>query len=237
MKDVKVYAQNLRSYNIGLDQGRWITLGIEEQELQRILTEQLHLTKNHPDMAIFDYQADFEISEYEDIYELNQAVAQLKQLPEQDYEKVMDYCDARDITSPLEISNVCLQADEVPYERFPDWIDENNSLAPEIKAAGMEGYFDYKAYGRDEAINSYDIGDHGFVNKRISIDVEKYSYEEIQNQLKENGLDESMEYKEENTWESEENFWSDEATYEQETYMASDNEIMVEEDIEITMDN
>jgi len=33
------------------------------------------------------------------------------------------------------------------------------------------------------------------------------------------------------------NFWSDEATYEQETYMASDNEIMVEEDIEITMDN
>lgn len=165
MKDVKVYAQNLRSYNIGLDQGRWITLGIEEQELQRILTEQLHLTKNHPDMAIFDYQADFEISEYEDIYELNQAVAQLKQLPEQDYEKVMDYCDARDITSPLEISNVCLQADEVPYERFPDWIDENvkdpeeklgyalfenNSLAPEIKAAGMEGYFDYKAYGRDD---------------------------------------------------------------------------------------
>lgn len=28
MKDVKVYAQNLRSYNMGLDQGRWITLGI-----------------------------------------------------------------------------------------------------------------------------------------------------------------------------------------------------------------
>ena len=68
-------------------------------------------------------------------------------------------------------------------------------------------------------------------------DVEKYSYEEIQNQLKENGLDESTEYKEENTWKSEENFWSDEATYEQETYMASDNEIIVEEDIEITMDN
>ena len=129
-------------------------MGIEEQELQRILTEQLHLTENHPDMAIFDYQADFEISEYEDIYELNQAVAQLKQLPEQDYEKVMDYCDARDITSPLEISNVCLQADEVPYERFPDWIDENvkdpeeklgyalfenNSLAPEIKAGSKTG--------------------------------------------------------------------------------------------------
>ena len=45
MKDVKVYAQNLRSYNMGLDQGRWITLGIEEQELQKILTDYLHLTE------------------------------------------------------------------------------------------------------------------------------------------------------------------------------------------------
>lgn len=36
MKDVKVYAQNLRSYNMGLDQGRWITLGIEEQESEPI---------------------------------------------------------------------------------------------------------------------------------------------------------------------------------------------------------
>lgn len=194
MKDVKVYAQNLRSYNMGLDQGRWITLGIEEQELQRILTEQLHLTENHPDMAIFDYQADFEISEYEDIYELNQAVAQLKQLPEQDYEKVMDYCDARDITSPLEISNVCLQADEVPYERFPDWIDENvkdpeeklgyalfenNSLAPEIKAAGMERYnmqYDKFTVEKEETIK-----DLGYIKLRTNNEIEiKIPMEEYQ---------------------------------------------------------
>lgn len=194
MKDVKVYAQNLRSYNIGLDQGRWITLGIEEQELQRILTEQLHLTENHPDMAIFDYQADFEISEYEDIYELNQAVAQLKQLTEQDYEKVMDYCDARDITSPLEISNVCLQADEVPYERFPDWIDENvkdpeeklgyalfenNSLAPEIKAAGMERYnmqYDKFTVEKEETIK-----DLGYIKLRTNNEIEiKIPMEEYQ---------------------------------------------------------
>lgn len=63
MKDVKVYAQNLRSYNMGLDQGRWITLGIEEQELQRILTEQLHLTENHQTWRFLIIQADFEISE------------------------------------------------------------------------------------------------------------------------------------------------------------------------------
>ena len=44
-------------------------------------------------------------------------------------------------------------------------------------------------------------------------------------------------YKQENLWEANQESLSNEATYEQETYMASDNEIMVEEDIEITMDN
>ena len=44
-------------------------------------------------------------------------------------------------------------------------------------------------------------------------------------------------YKQDNLWEANQESLSNEATYEQETYMASDNEIMVEEDIEITMDN
>ena len=44
-------------------------------------------------------------------------------------------------------------------------------------------------------------------------------------------------YKQENLWEANQESLSNEATYEQETYMASDNEIMGEEDIEITMDN
>ena len=122
---------------------------------------------------------------------------------------------------------------------------ENNSLAPVIKAAGMEDYFDYKAYGRDEAINSYDIGDHGFVNKRISVDVEKYSYEEIKEMMKdqENDLDQGQtfstfqNYEEQNVWEPEQENWSETSTYEQENYTMSGNESVIEEDIdlEITM--
>ena len=54
-----------------------------------------------------------------------------------------------------------------------------------IKAAGMEDYFDYKAYGRDEAINSYDIGDHGFVNKKkYQLMWKSILTKKIQNQLK-----------------------------------------------------
>lgn len=257
MRDIEVYVENLRSYTAGKDRGQWITLGIDEKELQQILTKQVGLTENYPDMAIFDYNADFKISEYENIYDLNQLAVQLKQMPEHDYIKVMEYCQSRDILTALEMSNVCQQIDEIPYQHFPDWIDknivdpeeklgyalfENNSeLATTMRQMGMEDYFDYKAYGRDESINTYELCDHGFINRGSSIDLGKYSYEEIQDQLKEqinskdqeNSFDGSEKYKEENTWESEENFWSDEASYEQETYMASDNETMVEEDIEV----
>lgn len=51
-----------------------------------------------------------------------------------------------------------------PEEKLGYALFENNSLAPEIKAAGMEGYFDYKAYGRDEAINSY-ISSYSLISK------------------------------------------------------------------------
>ena len=43
----------------------------------------------------------------------------------------------------------------------------------------MESYFDYKAYGRDASISSYDIGDYGYVYKKDSINTKKYTYEDF----------------------------------------------------------
>ena len=48
----------------------------------------------------------------------------------------------------------------------------------------MESYFDYKAYGRDASISSYDIGDYGYVYKKDSINTKKYTYEEIDEIMK-----------------------------------------------------
>ncbi len=71
MKDVKVYAQNLRSYNMGfrsrpLDYFRNRRTGITKDFNSSIYI----LQKIIRIWRSFDYEADFEISEFEDIYEL-----------------------------------------------------------------------------------------------------------------------------------------------------------------------
>lgn len=195
---IQVYVENLKKYNQGILNGRWITLGIEERSLQKTLKDYLRIVNHNSAIAIFDYRADFEIDEHENIYHLNQTAKLLDCLLDGDYKKVLDYCKVREITAALEISNVCLQLDEFSYGYFslfdqnikdPDEklghaLFDNSKLAIYMKQNKMESYFDYKAYGRDASISSYDIGDYGYVHKKDSVDTKKYSYEEIDRMMK-----------------------------------------------------
>ena len=106
---IEVYVENLKKYNQGILNGRWITLGIAEESLQKILKEHLGIADYNSAIAIFDYHADFEIDEHENIYHLNQTAKLLNCLLDEDCKKVLDYCKVREITAALEISNVCLQ--------------------------------------------------------------------------------------------------------------------------------
>ena len=65
---IEVYVENLKKYNQGILNGRWITLGIAEESLQKILKEHLGIADYNSAIAIFDYHADFEIDEHENIY-------------------------------------------------------------------------------------------------------------------------------------------------------------------------
>lgn len=195
---IQVYVENLEKYNQGILNGRWITLGIEERSLQKTLKDYLRIVNHNSAIAIFDYRADFEIDEHENIYHLNQTAKLLDCLLDGDYKKVLDYCKVREITEALEISNVCLQLDEIIYGGFscldqnikdPDEklghaLFDNSKLAIYMRQNKMESYFDYKAYGRDASISSYDIGDYGYVYKKDSVDTKKYSYEEIDEMMK-----------------------------------------------------
>lgn len=195
---IQVYVENLKKYNQGILNGRWITLGIEEESLQKTLKDHLGIVNHNSAIAIFDYRADFEIDEHENIYHLNQTAKLLNYLLDGDYKKVLDYCKVREITAALEISNVCLQLDEFIYGHFsrfdqnikdPDEklghaLFTNSKLAVYMRQNKMESYFDYKAYGRDVSISSYDVGDYGYVYKKDSVDTKKYSYKEIDEMMK-----------------------------------------------------
>ena len=120
-------------------------------------------------------------------------------LLDEDCKKVLDYCKVREITAALEISNVCLQLEDIIYGYFSNWVDQNikdpdeklghalfdnSKLGVYMRQNKMESYFDYKAYGRDASISSYDIGDYGYVYKKDSINTKKYTYEEIDEIMK-----------------------------------------------------
>ena len=154
---IEVYVENLKKYNQGILNGRWITLGIDEESLQKILKEHLGITDYNLAIAIFDYHADFEIDEHENIYHLNQAVKLLNCLLDEDYKKALDYCKVREITAALEISNVCLQLEDIIYGHFSNWLDQNikdpdeklghalfdnSKLGVYMRQNKMESYFD-----------------------------------------------------------------------------------------------
>lgn len=217
MRNIEVYVDNLKTYVKGIDRGCWINLGMDEKELQQILHDKLGLEREEattvlkpskdemdtilevpfpPDIAIFSYKSEFTFYGNDNIYNLNQLAVQIKQLSETDYNKLMEYCGAKKLSTSLEMSNVCQQIDKIPYERFPDWaqiiIDpefklglalyEKSNLAPIMKKAGLEKYFDYKKYGKSESFH-YDICNYGYINKKDSINLYKYSYEQIQSRL------------------------------------------------------
>ena len=50
---------------------------------------------------------------------------------------------------------------------------DNSKLGVYMRQNKMESYFDYKAYGRDASISSYDIGDYGYVYKKDSINLSR----------------------------------------------------------------
>ena len=88
---IEVYVENLKKYNQGILNGRWITLGIAEESLQKILKEHLGIADYNSAIAIFDYHADFEIDEHENIYHLNQTAKLLNCLLDEDCKKVLEW--------------------------------------------------------------------------------------------------------------------------------------------------
>lgn len=193
-KEIKVYAENLHEYNYGRSRGEWIRLGMEEDELRRILEERIGVTKEHPDIGIFDSHADIEISEYGNIYDLNDLANVFKHMSEEQYKAFLDYCNAKDISEPEEMANVCLQIDDISYQHFPDWVQqmdisleekmgrtlcEQNGMTEELQRIGAGGYFDYQAYGMDASVNDYELGDNGYFDKTDSLDLSYYSMQEI----------------------------------------------------------
>ena len=128
-----------------------------QELLVEVLKEPLGIADDNSAIAILDYHADFEIDENENIYHLNQTAKLLNCLLDEDCKKVLAYCKVREITAALEISNVCLQLEDIIYGYFSNWVDQNikdpdeklghalfdnSKLGVYMRQNKMESYFD-----------------------------------------------------------------------------------------------
>lgn len=194
-KKIIVYVENLEGDSQGNWQGTLIKLGIPEQKLREILESKVGIPKEHSYIGIYDGVADFQLNDYENIYELNWLARMFQYMTQEQYEAFLGYCRAKDITDPVEMANVCMQVEKLSYERFPEWVQkleisgeaklgytlgERNGMSEKLERIGAKGYFDYEAYGRDASIHEFEIEEHGYVSKRECVDTYFYSYQEIQ---------------------------------------------------------
>ena len=152
----------------GADGGAWVTLPLEPEELEEVLENiAKRMGDNDPEFTIHDYEwtcewEGEEISEYDDIFELNEYCQRLSELS--DYE-------AHVYSAAVEIwgKNSVDLDDLDEYNLYTDikdnydlgyyWAVESGCYDLD-KMGHLSNYFDYESFGRDIALES----DGGFTS-------------------------------------------------------------------------
>lgn len=73
---VKIYLSNLSKYVEGKENGRWLQLPMDQDKLQSVYND---IVGKNQEYIILDYNSPFEISEYEDIFILNETLENISE--------------------------------------------------------------------------------------------------------------------------------------------------------------
>ena len=204
-----VYVANLGKYNEGELVGGWISLPVPEGELDRFLEEDVGLELDpgrafergmagervYEEYAVHDYdysgillELGYRPGEHEDLRALNDMAALAAEAGERDLQAVSLVMEnGAPGYAPDEVSNLLIQADEIPFYPFDyelahvkdSWgetclerMSPEENLAytlldgsSEMKAlddAGLLDYFDFKAYG-ESAAQEFHLADEGYM--------------------------------------------------------------------------
>ena len=155
---LNIFVNTWGNYNEnGADGGAWITLPKDADELQELLEQIADNMGDHdPEFAIHDYEwtcewEGFEISEYENIEELNEFCQRLYELNEYEskvYAAAVEYF-GREYVEIDEIDEYNLYTDITDnYDLGYYWAVESGCYnTDELGTLGR--YIDYEAFGRD----------------------------------------------------------------------------------------
>lgn len=170
---LNVFVNTWGNYNVnGADGGRWVTLPIDSAELENTLENVARaMGDNDPEWAIHDYEWTtdidlFDVSEYDNLSELNERLQELEALQEWELEEVAAGMEAfgYDFTEAVEKQQQgCftlyrnMDLTEVAEELVNECYFTKET--PDI----FTRYFDYESFGRDLGFDGYTETKYGVI--------------------------------------------------------------------------
>ena len=167
---INLYIANLGKYNEGELVGAWVALPVAKDELARILREEVKINEMYEEWAIHDYECDIdgvEISEWANIWELNELAEMLERTDEYD-RKIIESClevfggKISDYVNRID-EYVLLEGVETDYDLGYYYVEEAGIYDLD-SLDNLRYYIDYEQFGRDIAYD-FDGGfsRHGFI--------------------------------------------------------------------------
>lgn len=173
---IKVFVSNLAKYNAGELNGQWTTLPVDD--VNKDILDKLDLGGNskqgyYDEWFISDYEAPFKISEYADLYQLNELANSLLENNIDTLEDAYNFLDDKEATG-------C--EDVYPFD--DDFFDMMFSSRQEVARAvffgdihnWLDDYIYLNGYGNCESMNTYQFHDMLKENADGIIDEYKEEY-------------------------------------------------------------
>lgn len=155
---LKIFLTNLGKYNEGYLIGDWVTLPVDDDELEEV-KKRIGINEYYEEWFITDYESDIdgvEVNEYSDIEALNEIAEMLEELDDADIEIIgalmsegYSFDEAIDKKDDVIIFVDCEDMEDVAR----NYIEETGMLddVPEHLA----NYFDYESFGRDMSFEGH----------------------------------------------------------------------------------
>ena len=158
---LNIYINTWGNYNEnGADGGRWITLPMDETELEEIMentAEAMH--DEDPEWFVNDYEWTGDVSprkigELENYFELNKYVQKLDDLNEWEQKTYCAACEVFGEIDPDDVDDYRLMEDvETDYDLGYYWIEESGCYDLD-ELGNLAHYIDYERFGRDVRLES-----------------------------------------------------------------------------------
>ena len=168
---MEIFITNLAKYNEGIHKGEWVCLPMDEMKLKSKIN---NILGSDEEFFISDYEAPIRIEEFDNISDLNELAEKLDEI--QDGDEVIEAISKDVLGDGYSRDELLRILSEREYYVVDDvWSESDLAIKVEesllpfdyqaAETAGVSGYIDWDAVGRDMVMDGWNITGNGFAIK------------------------------------------------------------------------